>query len=198
MIDDDARTQLQPLIRSGEPLLWSGRPDPAWRWRRGDLSATGMGLFFAVFISFWLTLALSNGAPWFFAAFGCLFVAFAVWMLIGRWFYRAARARRTAYGITPSRAYIAVKGSVTTHPLAEVSLVTHRSKDGHLDVMFADDTKPGRGWVVKGNTGAEQFFRTRYDAAFYDVADADGLLSALDRAQGADRRQQERRQSVGE
>ncbi|GAA2015178.1 hypothetical protein JL107_08970 [Nakamurella flavida] len=180
-MNEDARGELQPVIRAGESLLWAGRPDPAWRWRRGDLAATATGVVFGAFITFWLSLAIGNGAPFFFPLFGSVFALFALWMLIGRWFYRAARARRTAYGLTPTRAYIVVKGSVTTHPLRE-SLTVRRSGE-HVDVVFADETRPGRGWTAVGNTGAEFIMRSRYDAAFYDVADADGLLGALDRAQ---------------
>ncbi|GGL99819.1 hypothetical protein [Nakamurella endophytica] len=182
MPDDDARVRIQEALRGREPVLWAGQPDPALRWRRGDAACTAMGVVFCGFISFWLTTALRAGAPWFFAVFGCVFAAVGLWLLVGRWFHRAARARRTYYGLTAGRAVVVVGHSVTEHSFPVASSTVRRSRDGrHVDILFGPESVAGRGLVIGGNTGAEWLLRATYTNAFYDVTDVDAVLSALDR-----------------
>lgn len=101
--------------------------------------------------------------------------------MAGRFVVKARCKRRTAYGLTPDRAIVAMgPGSVRTAPVRAVPVERHRSRDGrHLTVTFGTG---GRSWVSGpsyANTGMELFGRGGDPVGFHDVADVSGLEHAL-------------------
>lgn len=187
---DDPRLQLQPHLRSGDSLVWTGRPDPAVRFTRVDRILIPVSVFVCGFAVVWETLALRGNAPWFFLLFGVPFVLMGLWLLIGRFFYKAHRAKRTAYGLTDNTALIAAGNTVTEIPLRTGPMTSTVSRDGtHLTVILAS-AAPRAAWGRRGlfgitdigNTGAEFMGGGSYTTAFYDVADVAGLRAALNRS----------------
>jgi hypothetical protein len=180
-----ARAALQPFLRPGDGLLWTGGPDAGRRITKADASLIPFSVFFLAFGCFWevMVITRADGAPGFFPVFGAVFIAIGLWMTIGRFWFKARRARATAYGLTSTRALIVSRGSLTEHRLDRSLLSISRTRDGaHLTLRLAAES-PGGWWRTSmpvENTGMEVFSSSSYTNAFHDVPDVHGLLVALD------------------
>src|SRR5439155_19204260 len=112
---------LTPHLVYGERLLWVGRPDPEKRFAKIDLFAVPFSVMFGAFAVFWEASALASG-PAFFALWGVPFVAMGLYLIFGRFIYKARLKRRTVYAVTNRRV---------------LKLVTH-SRGDTLDALFID------------------------------------------------------------
>jgi hypothetical protein len=198
-VDDYSR--LQGVLRPGEQLLWWGRPDPR-------LWFTGADLLLIPFSILWCGSAIafdvgfSSGGRPVFAVFGVPLIAAGLYLVVGRFFYKHYRKKRTVYGITTQRALVAVGARSLVDapwpPLVDPAwpgqpLRIRRSRDGTHASVILDHTGVTtlvlgpRGWErrsrVPGNTGLE-YGTSRPQVAFYDVADAAAMLAALAQARG--------------
>jgi hypothetical protein len=181
----DPQTELSLTLRPGERLLWSGRPDPAVRFTSGDLFLVPFGIMFFAFSLFWEAAVIFGGAPFFFMLWGIPFVAMGGYMLFGRFVYKRRTKLRTMYGLTNERILIAVTArSRRESPIKGIETGITRSRDGsHVSVTFGPQPTYGRGYYSP-NTGMNVFSGNAAGGlAFYDVADADQLLAALETAQ---------------
>ena len=183
--EGSAAAQLAPYLRPGEELLWSGRPDPDVRFSGVDVFLVPFTIMWGGFALVWELAVLTSGAGAFFALWGIPFVAMGVYMLFGRFIYKRRTKLRTAYGMTSGRALVAV-GNTTLYdsPIKQIPRSIRRSRDGsHVSITFGNQ----RGWSNAGmyaNTGMDFFMRGNAPVAFYDVADGQALLAALDIAAG--------------
>lgn len=126
---------------------------------------------------------LSSGGPPVFAAFGVPFVGIGLYFVFGRFIFKKRTKLKTAYGIAGDRA-IVVTGSSTMadSPIRQVPTSIRRSPDGrHVTVTFGN-VVPRPGSAMYANTGMDFFNRGAAPLGFYDVADPDRLLAALERA----------------
>lgn len=175
---DDARQRLEPLLRPGEQLRWTGRPDPKVRFGAADVFLVPFSLLWAGFAIVWETMAITGGSSPFFALWGIPFVLLGLYIVFGRFIIKKRRKQNTVYGLTDSRAIVSSGSrSVQDTPLAGVPVTSNRSRDGrHVSVVFGN-SKP----AVYQNTGLDFFTSGQTPAvAFFDVADPDGLGQALD------------------
>jgi hypothetical protein len=128
---------LYPFLGSGERLLWSGGP------RRGlSLEREDFGLFLFCLIAFsvfaWYTTRAIDEENYLFLFFLTpLALAWAVFCL-GHPFFRAARRKRTTYGLTDRRALVvsgrgaANVNSVDLPIKSTVTLIAHRDGTGTI------------------------------------------------------------------
>ncbi len=186
---EDPRRQLEPYLRPGERLLWSGRPDPAVHLTVADVFLIPFGLLWTGFSVFWTFGVAAGGAPLPSVLFGLPFVLFGLYMLVGRFVYKARRKRRTAYGVTTERVLVAVgDASLSDSPVRYQPVAVRRSRSGrHTTAVIGRSGRwPG---PVYANTGMEFLDPFAGDGVgLYDVADGRGLQLALDRARSdADR-----------
>ena len=174
---NDAWQRLEPLLRPGERLRWAGRPDPKVRFTQADLFLVPFSLLWCGFVIVWETLAITRGAPVYFALFGIPFVLAGLYFVFGRFVYKGRRKRSTVYGLTESRAIASTGGqSLQDISLKGISTRTARSRDGrHVTVTFGT----GRPTPYL-NTGMDFFAFGSQPLGFFDVADPDGLLRELD------------------
>ncbi|MCW2995035.1 MAG: hypothetical protein JWQ18_2530, partial [Conexibacter sp.] len=177
--------RLAPYLRPGERLLWSGRPDPDVTFTAADVYLIPFSLLWAGFVVVWELTAITEvdgGAGWLFPLWGIPFVLVGAYMLVGRFFAKRRRKRKTVYGVTDERALVAVgDDSLSDSPIRHVPVSRRRSRDGHLSVTFG--SAPSGSSKMYANSGMELMsFRSTNLVAFYDVADADGLSAALDQA----------------
>jgi hypothetical protein len=99
----------------------------------------------------------------------------------GRFFVKARRKRRTVYAVTDRRAIINADSSVTDQLLPNSSLsVTRHRRRNHLTVISGWSGRSLRGFNSYGNTGMEGLAGSTAPMAFYDIADVNGLVTALD------------------
>jgi hypothetical protein len=181
---DDPSHRLQPHLRPGEHLVWVGTPDLGVTFTAADAFLVPFSIMWGGFTIFWEAEALTSGAPPFFLLWGIPFVGVGVYFIFGRFIYKRHRKRQTAYGLTLQRAMVAVGStSLVDSPVKNVSTSIRKSRDGrHVSVTFGESNY--RDWRQGGyyaNTGMEFFARGVSPVAFFDVADPDRLLSALDK-----------------
>jgi DUF1707 SHOCT-like domain len=162
-----ADSSLEQHLVGDERLLWVGRPDPKKRFAQSDLYMVPFSLMWGGFAIFWETTVILSGAPVFFALWGIPFVVGGLYMIAGRFFYKAWQRRRTLYAVTDRRA---------------LRLVRRRSGDS-VDAVFLDavpavhrELRPdGSGSVIFGPLSSSPRTSPKEDGgplAFEDIPNA--------------------------
>ncbi|MFJ4657324.1 hypothetical protein ACIP5Y_39165 [Nocardia sp. NPDC088792] len=161
-------------LRAGEQVLWLGGPDPGVRFTPADVFVipfylvwvAGWTAFLAWMIASGILIPLVVGVP---------SLCVGAYPLVGKFFLKGRLRRRTGYAVTTGRALIA-EGTRTLRevPLPSLPMSIRHSRDGrHVSVAIGEC---GRWWMFADEIAAGK----RVPAfAFYDVADPDGLLAAL-------------------
>lgn len=178
---EDLPRRLAPYLLPDERLLWTGRPDPGKHLGAGDVFLVPFSLLWTGIAVFIGSRALAQGAPMPFALVPLLFVALGLYVVAGRFVYKARRKRQTVYGLTQDRALVAVgPASLSEAPVQRTPIDQRRSRDGrHVTVTFG---RSATGWGAApsyANTGMELFDQRGGPLGFYDVRDVTGLESAL-------------------
>jgi hypothetical protein len=180
---DDVLEQLQPALQPGERVLWSGRPDPSVIFGPTDALLVPFYLLWTSFAVFATVSFVSSGVADGNEFVPILFDFVGFYFLVGRFIVKAVGKRRTAYAITGQRAIVVRGRGVIESPIAGIPRTTKRARDGrHMTVTFGT---PARGLFGSGgrnfpNSGLDFMnFTSLAPVAFYDVADVDGLSSAL-------------------
>jgi hypothetical protein len=116
-------------LDSGERVLWSGNPRTGVVLRRIDLLLIPFSVFWTGFIVVWIVGVVASHAPAFFVAFSAPFVAFAVYLLVGRFLVDSWIRGHTHYAVTNTRVIIVTTffgrrlQSVQLANLAEITLI---------------------------------------------------------------------------
>jgi hypothetical protein len=174
---------IQPYLRPGEQLLWHGAPDPNVRFTPVDAYVIPFSIMWGGFTIFWEAGALSSGAPPFFVIWGIPFVGMGLYLTFGRFNYKRRRKLQTAYAVTDQRALVAVGSStLLDSPVKYQPVTIKRSRDRRHVSAVVGSTGGWRGSTMYGNTGLDFFMRGNQQLAFYDVADGDAMVQALEKA----------------
>jgi len=182
---------LQNHLRGDERLLWHGVPDPRVWFTPADAFIIPFSVLWCSFAIFWESGVVAGGGG-FFAIWGIPFIAMGLYMVVGRFFYKRYRKGRTVYGITSQRALILQSQAFADLPLRQQPVTVRRTRDGrHASVMFGNAVIPRRNPAFRSsatwyyaNTGLDPMLIRGGNVpfAFYDVADPDAMLAALDQA----------------
>jgi hypothetical protein len=180
----DPAAQVSSYLTPGEQLLWAGRPDPDVNFTAADAFVVPFSIMWCGFAVFWEATAVAGGAPLFFALWGIPFVLVGLYVAVGRFVYKKRRKRRTAYGLTRTRALVAVgSSSMSDAPLASAPISIKRSRDGRfVNVTFGQRSGWGAWGPSYANTGMEFLDWTTHPVGFFDVAQPEALLAALQQA----------------
>ena len=136
-IAEPAPVALKQRLEPRERLLWWGQPKPGMRFRSVDWALVPFSLFWGGFAVVWEAIALTNGAPFFFALFGVPFVVIGIYLIVGRFFHDAWRRARTLYGVTTDRILIISRTTVKSVELRQLSeLGLTESADGSGSISF--------------------------------------------------------------
>jgi hypothetical protein len=189
-------SQLYPHVPPGEEVLWSGRPDPA-------VVFADMDALYVPFIIVWFAAAaiVAYKVIRIDALGGSLvmgpFLAVGSYALVGRFGHKRHRKQRTLYALTSDYVIIMVGRAVSVDRISHMEALTARSADGrHVEVRFEAPGDPRGLWIggrmpvmgsprlgkLMGNMGMELRDRSKSPLAFYDIADADALMTALERS----------------
>jgi hypothetical protein len=186
--------QVHRHLRADEQLLWQGAPDAGVWFTSEDVFLVPFSILWCGFAIFWESSVIGGHAPFFFRLWGIPFVAVGLYFVAGRFFYKNYRKRSTVYAVTTKRAMILRPRSFVDLPLQDQPADIRWSRNGqHSSVTFPGAFLPGRGtdaprWVKRGvvpgpNTGMDlPFSGTSRPFAFYDVANPDAMLHALEQA----------------
>lgn len=143
MIEHEIVRELTPILLPGEEILWADRPKKGVLFRPSDTIMIPFSIVWCGFSVFWLTMALSMGAPLFFALFGVPFVLIGIYLVIGRFFADAKKRANTIYALTPDRVIIrsglwnTTVNSIQIKSLADITL--QQRPDGSGTVILRDD-----------------------------------------------------------
>ncbi|NUT70917.1 hypothetical protein [Pseudarthrobacter sp. C4D7] len=183
---DDPRSRILPLLRQGERLLWTGRPDPQVRFTGADAFLVPFSVLWGGFAIFWEVMVVTTAKQPFFLLWGIPFVLVGLYIIFGRFIVKKRRKLRTVYGLTDRRAIVCVGDrSVSESSLNATPTKVDRSRDGrHVSVTFGYQGMGGLfGGGMPQNTGMDFFNLGRgQTVAFYDVEDSGELIDALDHA----------------
>lgn len=152
-----------------------------------------MGLFYIGFSIFWTAQATTNRAPAFFSLFGAVLIAIGFYYVIGRFFVKVWRKRRSFYAVTDRRAFAVEGRTVRDTPIVGVGRTVTRSRQNRLVTVVFATGRSARWNLVGGgnqmplNSGLDGFMSSG-PMAFFDVPDGDGLLRALEHAESLQQR----------
>jgi hypothetical protein len=93
--DPAVTARLDSYLRPGEKLLWSGRPDPSVVFAPTDIIAVPFGVIWLGISLAWEAGVGAVAAPTVFKLVGVPFVLVGVYLIVGRFFVRVVRKRRT-------------------------------------------------------------------------------------------------------
>jgi len=102
----DAYSELKPYLHDGERLLWAAQPKQGIMFRTFDFFLIPFSILWCSFSIFWITMAISSGAPIFFVLFGVPFVLIGLMFVFGRFIMDLKSRKNTFYGITDNRILI--------------------------------------------------------------------------------------------
>jgi hypothetical protein len=197
ILQEHLRSELQP----DEELLWSGQPDPRVLFSKADRFLVPFSLLwggFALFWEGWVIYSLLQGETKsgnggdlrFFAVFGLFFVAFGLYLMVGRFLAKRMQKSRTYYGVTNERllTVCTLMGRRTQEiGLSSISSINKQvGSSGTDSLRFDEHRETGRGlsklvnWFDTrrqqdyGNTGLDLvgFRSDDWPLAFYDIHDA--------------------------
>lgn len=176
---ENPQQRLQPHLRPGEKLLWSGQPDPRVHFMPSDGFLVPFSVLWCAFAVYWTWIVLNSGKPRWFVLVVLLFVVVGLYQMVGRFLVKARRKRRTVYGLTDTRAIVVEGGrNVSDVRVKDVPVKVRKHRDGvHVEIIF------GASGLQKGylNSGMEIFSPGRDSpVAFFDVPDSEALLRELE------------------
>ena len=189
-------SQLYPHVPAGEEVLWSGRPDPAVVFADMDALAVPASILWLAAAAFVADKVIRINALGGSLVMGP-FLAIGSYALVGRFGHKRHRKQRTLYALTSDYVIIIVGRAVSVDRISHMEALTAHSTDGrHIEVRFSAPDDPRGLWIggrmpvmgspqlgtLMGNTGMELRDRGKSPLAFYDVADADALMTALERS----------------
>lgn len=184
----DDQATISALLRPGERLLWSGRPDPPRHVTGKDAALIPFSILWCGFAIFWEASVLRTGAPLAMALFGIPFVLIGLYFVVGRFVVKARSKKRTRYAVTDRRALIVRDGgSVRDTPVAGQPLSVNRSANGrHASVTIGRTSTgfPFGGLAIWENTGMDLFAGSA-SFSLVDVAEPDAMLGALEHSASA-------------
>lgn len=149
-----------PYLDRGEKLVWEGAPAGGIRIRPSDLFQSLFGLFFLGFSVFWVYMAatMGGGAPGpfgvIFPLFGLPFVAVGIYLVAGRFFWKAYVRGRTRYALTDKRAIVATnafKRTLKSYPINAGTKI-EIEPGPETTIWFAEEERrgqKGRRYTVK-------------------------------------------------
>jgi hypothetical protein len=185
----DPRALASDQLRSGERLLWVGQSDPRVLLTGRDGFLIPFSLVWCGIVAFSMVPAAAADAPSPSLAFSGVFVLIGLHMLIGRFLVKRHRKRTEVYAVTDRRVFITNGRRTRETDVRRTDRNVQWTRDrGHCSVQWETGSSGAGAFLGRGNaqaiyanTGLDGFFGPR-TTAFWDVADGEALVSALDGA----------------
>jgi len=184
MVDSAFYNIFKDELLNGEEILWAGQPDPTVLFSKSDIFNIPFGIFWMGFSIVWEGAAIKavlnpnadKAASWSFPFFGVPFVLIGIYLIAGRFFYKAWKKKRTYYAVTNMRVLVVkqsrrkdVQGAyLDAIPVVNKSI----RRDGRGTITFGNSTTGG--WMYE-DAGLDFLgaYYTERAPAFRDIADAE-------------------------
>src|SRR5262245_50192333 len=121
-MDGRAHDQITRQLDAGERLLWSGAPARGFRLQGSGALFVPFSLLWGAFAIVWQLIAVYSDVPLLFTLWGVPFVLFALYLIVGRFFWDSRRRAATAYAVTDRRVIL-----VTEFPFPRMRTLNLRS-----------------------------------------------------------------------
>jgi len=154
----DPVERLQPLLKPGESLLWSGKPASRTSFGFGNLITTVAVYVWTGGMITWVATAVAAHAGLGFVWPGLVLAALGIFVIANNAFFSYYNPKRTALGVTGQRVLIASGQEAAEIPLCGQPVSVRRTRDGRPGAVIVGDKK------------------------LMDVADPDGMLQAMEQA----------------
>lgn len=185
-----SREKFSSELIDGETISWAGQPDPSVIFSKSDAIMIPFSLLWGGFAIFWELSALapckpgsgSGGTDFIFPLFGVPFVLIGIYMIIGRFFYKAWKKKRTYYAVTDQRILILTKtGSTNLQALFFKDIPAIQKsvcKNGIGSIIFSNQDSVAatisNQWVTSNNQNISV-------PSFEDIHDADSVYDLINR-----------------
>ncbi len=137
-IDESFDIREMISLDNNEEILWSGRPRSGLRLGPQEFFIIPFSIFWTGFALFWEFMAITMGAPFFFALFGLPFVLIGFYLLFGRFFVEKKMREKTFYALTSKR-LISISGlrnrnvqSTNLENLPDMNMIVNKDGSGSL------------------------------------------------------------------
>ncbi len=159
-----------------EHVLWRGRPDPRRHLNWRDVFFVPFSLAWSGVAVIWEWLAITSGASAFFVLFGVFLIAWALYLLVGRFWVKASRKRCTWYAITDRRILVIEERKRRTIRELPVRNARVGYRILHGEILFGDAPKMWANLIANTGTDGPFFISSgSMPIAFFDVPNA-GLV----------------------
>lgn len=124
----------------GEAVLWKGKPNDKKLLSAQDVFLIPFSLFWCGGVITWETIAITQGAPFFFWIFGIPFVCVGLYIVFGRFIHQKYVLKNTRYALTTHRAICYKKGKISSCDYTnEPSITVKTKKDGSGTISFGNN-----------------------------------------------------------
>ena len=124
----------------GEAVLWKGKPEEKHLLTAQDVFLIPFSIFWFGGVITWETIAITQGAPFFFWIFGIPFICVGSYFLFGRFIHQKYILKNTRYVLTTHRAICYKKGKISSCDYRnEPSITLKVKKDGIGTITFGNN-----------------------------------------------------------
>ena len=136
---------IQSELKSGERLLWNGKPQGGIRLRSSDAFLIPFSLMWGGFAIFWEFSVILTGAPFLFKLWGIPFVLIGIYIIFGRFIVDAKSRAKTIYAVTNQR--IIIISALFGRKIKSLNL-------RNLPELTLNEKSDGSGTITFGSTSA--------------------------------------------
>jgi hypothetical protein len=188
--DPTGRQVLEAQLAPGEWAEWVGGPDPSRHFNVGDFFLIPFGIFWLAFSLAWEAAVIVSGTP-LFIVWGLPFVALGLYMVLGRYLYKARVRRRTVYAVTNRRVMTVVRRRTRTEveskylrALSSVSLKANSRASGTIEFDNHGATAPA--WLADSGMGPFGRANGPVGLCFFDIEDAPAVAALVERLRASE------------
>ena len=167
----------RPYLLSGERILWTGQPKQGLTLGKRDAILIPFSLMWCGFIIFWnidVWSAPKTGTPddWFFELWGLPFLAFGLYLVLGRFLHDAWIRKNLVYAVTDRRILFRRGTRITSRDIKSLPMLEFSERrDGTGTIVF-DSEDLGYSLLMKRNTFGDYTLSSDANRQFFRVEDA--------------------------
>lgn len=143
----ELQNELREYLKQDESILWVGKPKTGIIFRQIDIFLIPFSILWSGFVTFWIYITYTSGAPIFFVFFSIPFVLAGIFLLFGRFFYDVKQRENTIYGLTEKR--IIIKYGIYSRKIQSIALET-------LPGIQYSEKQDGSGTILLGKAWTRQ------------------------------------------
>lgn len=126
-------------LKSGEYILWKGKPGKGGLFTIRDLITIPFSLVWLSFALYWEMSVIKTGSSIFAMVWGIPFILIGLYILVGRFFQAARIRKKTFYVITNKKFIIKKKNRIELHNGKDYQLLTvNTHRNGNATLVFGD------------------------------------------------------------